>query len=132
MALLGNFPNPGSVGGVDYRVILQFVSSAMRGHVFKEPINNSTAAKLYSLLSALETKFCHRDDVPTPESFEIPEKNPPPGPKERNEILARRRSIHWSVEELAARQDVLSPDLATVRRRYLSIPCFNPFKFPPE
>lgn len=131
-SIFGNHPDPSQIGDVDYPAILRCVASLARGYVPKE-LNPSSAAKLDSIIDILFKNLNVRDGLhPIPEGMQMPTKKEPINREERNVILARRRSACWSEEEIAAREDLLSPDLATVRKRYLSLTCFNPFKFPPE
>lgn len=131
-AMFGHHPDPSQVGEVDYPAILRCVASLARGYIPKE-LNSSSAAKLVSLVDLMLENVKLRNGLhPIPEGMQMPTKKDPISRQERNVILARRRSTSWSEEEIMARKDVLSLDLAVVRKRYLSLACFNPFKFPPE
>ena len=128
---LRKFPEPDEVGGVDYSAMAKVVASLMRGDIPAE-LDAASASKLRCLTERFENNFGRRDNLPIPDDMTIPEQVGPVSLEQRNAILADRRRTTWSDEEMAERTEVLSPDLAQVRELYLSMPCFNPFKFPPE
>ena len=129
-AELGKFPEPDEVGGVDYKAMTKVVASLMRGDI-PAKLDTASASKLRGLTERLEN-MGRCDNLPNPDDMSIPEHVVPVSLEQRNAILAARRRTTWSDEEKASKNTVLSPDLALVRECYLSMPCFNPFKFPPE
>ena len=130
-AELREFPKPNEVGGVDYKAMTKVVASLMRGDV-PAKLNPASAFKLRGLTERLVNDLGRRDNLPIPYDMSIPEQVDPVSLEQRNAILAARRRTTWSYEEMAARNTVLSPNLVLVRECYLSMPCFNPFKFPPK
>ena len=128
---LRKFPEPDKVGGVDYSAMAKVVASLLRGDI-PAKLDAASASKLRCLTERFESNFGRRDNLPIPDDMTIPEQVSPVSLQQRNAILADRRRTTWSDEEMAERTEVLSPDLAQVRELYLSMPCFNPFKFPPE
>ena len=127
-AELGKFPE---VGGVDYKAMTKVVASLMRGDL-PAKLDTASASKLRDVTKLFVKNFGRRDNLPIPDDMSIPEEVGPVALEQRNAILAARRRTTWSDEEMAARNKFLSPDLAQVRECYLSMPCFNPFKFPPK
>ena len=130
-AELGKFPEPDEVGGVDYKAMTKVVASLMRGDI-PAKLDTASASKLRGLTERLVNNMGRCDNLPIPVDMSIPEHVVPVSLEQRNAILAARRRTTWSDEEKASKNTVLSPDLALVRECYLSMPCFNPFKFPPE
>ena len=129
-AELGKFPEPDEVGGVDYKAMTKVVASLMRGDI-PAKLDTASASKLRSL-TELVNNLGHRDNLPIPDDMPIQKQVGLVSLEQRNAILAARRWTTWSDEEMAAKNTVLLPDLAQVRECYLSMPCFNPFKFSPK
>ena len=132
LAILDPLPDPSTAGDVDYAALYRCMASLMRGEIPKW-LNASSAAKLKSMLHLMDENFKRKfSRLPPPDSYQLPAKKVARSQQEKNAILERRRCIAWSREEEEAKCDVLSPDLAPTRKRYLRNDCFNPFKFPPE
>ena len=130
-AEMQKFPEPDEVGGADYKAMIKAIASLMRGDV-PAKLDSASASKLRDVTKLLVNDLGRRDNLPITGDMSIPEQMGPVSLEERNAILAARRRTTWSNEEMAARNKVLSPDLAPIRECFLSKPCFNPFKFPPK
>ena len=128
---LRKFPEPDEVGGVDYSAMTKVVASLVRGDL-PAKLDTASASKLRCLTECFVNNFGRRDNLSILDHMTIPVQVGSVSLEQRNAILAARRRTTWSDEEVAEKTKVLSPDLAQVRELYLSMPCFNPFKFPPE
>ena len=107
------------------------VASLVRGDL-PAKLDTASASKLRCLTECFVNNFGRRDNLSILDHMTIPVQVGSVSLEQRNAILAARRRTTWSDEEVAEKTKVLSSDLAQVRELYLSMPCFNPFKFPPE
>ncbi|EFX83031.1 hypothetical protein DAPPUDRAFT_100996 [Daphnia pulex] len=116
-------PRPAAslVQGVDYAAIYANIAALMRGEVPKK-LNPVTMAKFSQLWHLHKQRILAEPEVP------FPEFKPKAGSAlERKPELTERRSEKWSADELAAKEILLSGDVAKIEEFYLSHESLNPF-----
>lgn len=120
-SLYGTLPESSQVGGVDYSAVYAYIASLMRGEIPKK-LNSVTMAKFSQVFHLLKQRILEEPEVPLPEfqrneEFSI----------EKMTDIKERRSIGFSVEELRAKDALLSGDVASIEELYMSQASLNPF-----
>jgi hypothetical protein len=113
-------PAPSLVQGVDYKAIYANIAALMRGQE-PEELDPVTMTKFSQLWHLHKQRFLAGPEVP------FPEFKPKEGSAlERNMEFAERKSEQWSADELAAKEILLSEDVAAIEEFYLSHASLNP------
>jgi hypothetical protein len=111
---------PSPVQGVDYASIYANIAALMRGEVIDNlnPVTNMHFTELWNL---------HKQRILVLPEVPFPEFKPKEGSAlERKMELAERKSEKWVADELAAKEIILSEDVAAIEEFYLSHASLNP------
>jgi hypothetical protein len=111
---------PSPVQGVDYASIYANIAALMRGEVI-DNLNPVTKMHFTELWNLHKQRILVLPEVP------FPEFKPKEGSAlERKLELAERKSEKWAADELAAKEIILSEDVAAIEEFYLSHASLNP------
>jgi hypothetical protein len=111
---------PSPVQGVDYAAIYANIAALMRGEVIDNlsPVTKMHFTELWNL---------HKQRILVLPEVPFPEFKPKEGSAlERKLELAERKSEKWAADELAAKEIILSEDVAAIEEFYLSHSSLNP------